>query len=44
MRAKFHPLFSEFLLRVENGNEKTIQDNKILIPKSMVIPNTDDMT
>lgn len=44
MRARFHLLFSKFLLRVGNGTEKTIQADKILIPKSMVIPNTDDMT
>ncbi|KAM3303944.1 hypothetical protein P3S67_014976 [Capsicum chacoense] len=40
MRARADPSFSEFLLRIGNGEEPTIRDNLVLLPKEMVIQNT----
>ncbi|XP_015081280.1 uncharacterized protein LOC107024853 [Solanum pennellii] len=37
MRARTDPTFSEFLLRVGNGDEPTIRDNLILLPEQMTI-------
>ena len=37
MRARTDPTFSEFLLRVGNGDEPTIRENLILLPKQLTI-------
>lgn len=38
IRALHDPNFSNFILRVGNGEEPTNKDDMIWIPKSMVIP------
>ena len=43
MRAKIDPHFSEFLLRIRNGTEIAISEERIQIPKTMLIPYTDDI-
>lgn len=43
-RAKFDPSFSEFLLWVGNGTKETIKNDKIRIPKAMLLPYKDDVT
>ena len=42
MRARFDPHFSDFLLRVGDGKEPTIDADKIKIPTSMIIPYEED--
>ena len=44
MRARFDPFFSRFLLRVGNGTENAINNDKIKIPNAMFIPFKDEMT
>ncbi|KAK3221100.1 hypothetical protein Dsin_015070 [Dipteronia sinensis] len=44
MRAKFDPLFSQFLLRIGNGTEETDADEKIKLPAMMTIPYDDNET
>ena len=44
MREKFDPSFSKFLLRVGNGIENSVNNDKIKIPNGMVIPYKDDIT
>ncbi|KAM3265579.1 ATP-dependent DNA helicase PIF2-like [Capsicum annuum] len=39
MRARTDPPFSEFLLRIGNGEEPTIKDDLVLFPKQLVIEN-----
>lgn len=41
MRAQSNPWFSDFLLRVGNGMEKTIGNDYIRLPDDIVIPFTD---
>ena len=42
MRALTDPWFSDFLLRVGNGDEETVDGNYIRIPDDMVIPFTNE--
>ncbi|KAJ9557871.1 hypothetical protein OSB04_012485 [Centaurea solstitialis] len=42
MRASTDPWFSEFLLRVGNGNEEMVANNFIRIPDDMAIPYNDE--
>lgn len=44
MRAQSNPWFSNFLLRVGNGMEKTIGNDYIRLPNDIVIPFTDKET
>lgn len=44
MRAQSNPRFSNFLLRVGNGMEKTIGNDYIRLPDDIVIPFTDKET
>ncbi|XP_027174539.1 ATP-dependent DNA helicase PIF1-like [Coffea eugenioides] len=44
MRARSDPSFSDFLLKIGNGTEPTILDNKIKLQSSMLIPFIDDKT
>nr|XP_027083711.1 uncharacterized protein LOC113706012 [Coffea arabica] len=44
MRARSDPSFSDFLLKIGDGTEPTILDNKIKFPSSMLIPFIDDTT
>lgn len=44
MRARTDPTFSEFLLRIGNGEEPTIRDDLVLLPNQLVIKNTSDST
>ncbi|KAK3207146.1 hypothetical protein Dsin_021192 [Dipteronia sinensis] len=44
MRAKFDPLFSQFLLQIGNRTEETDVDEKIRLPAMMTIPYEDDET
>ena len=41
MRAQFDPWFSEYLLRIGNGTEKTIGDDYVQLPDDIVIVYTD---
>ncbi|XP_047264695.1 uncharacterized protein LOC124896875 [Capsicum annuum] len=40
MRARTDQSFSEFLLRIGNGEKPTIRDDLVLLPKQLVIQNT----
>jgi len=42
MRARADPTFSEFLLRVGNGDEPTIRDNLILLPEQLTVKHSRD--
>ncbi|KAH0710191.1 hypothetical protein KY284_011618 [Solanum tuberosum] len=42
MRARTDPTFSEFLLRVGNGDEPTIRDNLILLPEQLTVKHSRD--
>ncbi|XP_069152039.1 uncharacterized protein [Solanum lycopersicum] len=42
MRARTDPTFSEFLLRVGNGDEPTIRENLILLPEQLTIKHSKD--
>ncbi|GJU48831.1 ATP-dependent DNA helicase PIF1-like protein [Tanacetum coccineum] len=42
MRALTDPWYSDFLLRVGNGDEETINGNYIRVPNDMVIPYTNE--
>ncbi|XP_049381196.1 uncharacterized protein LOC125845696 [Solanum stenotomum] len=42
MRARTDPTFSEFLLRVGNGDEPTIRDNLILLPEQLTVKHSGD--
>ena len=42
MRARLDPWFSDFLLRIVDGVEETIEDNFIRIPDDMIIPYTEE--
>ncbi|KAG5621037.1 hypothetical protein H5410_006255 [Solanum commersonii] len=42
IRAGADPIFSDFLLRVGNGEESTIRDNLILLPQQMMVQPTGD--
>ncbi|XP_027181779.1 ATP-dependent DNA helicase PIF1-like [Coffea eugenioides] len=44
MRVRSDPSFSDFLLRIGNGTEPTILDNKIKLHSSMLIPFIDEKT
>ncbi|GAA0187249.1 hypothetical protein LIER_34537 [Lithospermum erythrorhizon] len=44
IRARSDPKFSEFLLRVGNGEEPTNEEGNIHIPKEMVVPYDTDET
>ncbi|XP_027183825.1 ATP-dependent DNA helicase PIF1-like [Coffea eugenioides] len=44
MRARSNPSFSDFLLKIGNGIEPTILNNKIRLPSSMLIPFIEDTT
>ncbi|XP_047258774.1 uncharacterized protein LOC124890973, partial [Capsicum annuum] len=44
MRARTDPSFSEFLLHIDNGEEPTIRDDLVLLPKQLVIQNTSSST
>ncbi|GKF03713.1 ATP-dependent DNA helicase PIF1-like protein, partial [Tanacetum coccineum] len=44
MRARTDPWFLDFLLRVGDGVEETVEDTYIKIPNKMVIPYTGDST
>ncbi|XP_015054925.1 uncharacterized protein LOC107001362 [Solanum pennellii] len=41
-RARTDPTFSEFLLRVGNGDEPTIRENLILLPEQLTIKHSQD--
>jgi ATP-dependent DNA helicase PIF1 len=41
MRAQSDPMFSEYLLRIGNGTEKTIGDDYVRLPDEIVIGYTD---
>uniref|UniRef100_A0A8I6X311 ATP-dependent DNA helicase n=1 Tax=Hordeum vulgare subsp. vulgare TaxID=112509 RepID=A0A8I6X311_HORVV len=42
MRAQTDPWFSEYLLRIGNGTEKTIGDDYVCLPEDIVITYTED--
>ena len=42
MRARTDPTFSDFLLRVGNGDEPTIRENLILLPEQLTIKHSKD--
>ncbi|KAH0692388.1 hypothetical protein KY285_019485 [Solanum tuberosum] len=42
MRARTDPTFSEFLLRVGNGDEPTIRDNLIPLPEQLTVKHSGD--
>ncbi|XP_060200620.1 uncharacterized protein LOC132628883 [Lycium barbarum] len=42
MRARTDPTFNEFLLHIGNGEEPTLRDDLVLIPKKLVIENNGD--
>ena len=42
MRARTDPTFSEFLLRVGNGDEPTIREKIILLPEQLTIKHSQD--
>lgn len=43
MRARIDPNFSDFLLRVGNGEEPTIRDKLMLLPEQLTVKySTDD--
>ncbi|KAK3222112.1 hypothetical protein Dsin_009137 [Dipteronia sinensis] len=44
MRAKFDPLFNQFLLQIGNGTEETDVDEKIRLPAMMTLPYEDNET
>ncbi|XP_047270482.1 ATP-dependent DNA helicase PIF1-like [Capsicum annuum] len=44
MRARTDTSFSEFLLRIGNGEEPTIRDDLVLLPRQLVIETTSDST
>ncbi|XP_047252203.1 uncharacterized protein LOC124887070 [Capsicum annuum] len=44
MRSRTDPSFSEFILRIGNGEEPTIRDDLVLLPKQLVIQNTSNST
>ncbi|GKC21260.1 ATP-dependent DNA helicase PIF1-like protein, partial [Tanacetum coccineum] len=44
MRARTDPWFSDFLLRVGDGVEESVEDTYIKIPNKMVIPYIGDCT
>ncbi|XP_019179002.1 PREDICTED: uncharacterized protein LOC109174201 [Ipomoea nil] len=43
MRAKEDPSFCEYLMRVGNGTEKCVVDNSIEIPKTFLVPYTNEL-
>ncbi|XP_060186850.1 uncharacterized protein LOC132616445 [Lycium barbarum] len=43
MRAKKDPAFSEYLMRIGNGQEKTNNCNRIEIPQNFIIPFTNEI-
>lgn len=43
MRAKEDPFFCEYLMRIGNGEESTDENNKIDMPRNLIIPYTDEI-
>ncbi|XP_015078290.1 ATP-dependent DNA helicase PIF1-like [Solanum pennellii] len=43
MRARTNQTFSDFLLRIGNGEENTIKDNLIALPKQMTVQQSGDI-
>ncbi|XP_019156692.1 PREDICTED: uncharacterized protein LOC109153274 [Ipomoea nil] len=43
MRAKEDPSFCEYLMRVGNGTEKYVVGNSIQIPRTFLVPSTDEL-
>ncbi|XP_019263882.1 PREDICTED: ATP-dependent DNA helicase PIF1-like [Nicotiana attenuata] len=44
MRARADPTFSDFLLRIGNGEEPTIRDDIVLLPKKLIVKHDGDRT
>ncbi|XP_016462004.2 uncharacterized protein LOC107785256 [Nicotiana tabacum] len=44
MRARADPTFSNFLLRIGNGEEPTIRDDMVLLPENLIVKHDGDST
>ncbi|XP_070026520.1 uncharacterized protein [Nicotiana sylvestris] len=44
IRARADPTFSDFLLRIGNGEEPTIRDDMVLLPEKLIVKHDGDST